>query len=347
MTISEEKTDVLIIGGGPAGLACAKHLAKEGKRTILVERKETIGRKVCAGGITWSGFLQNIPEYLIEKSFPTQHIHTPYQHVQISEPNPIIATVDRIKLGQWMVNEAKEAGATILNNTKAVKISSNSVTLQQGGGKSFTITYKYLVGADGANSIVRRYLKLTTKRVGLGIHAILPIVRDNMEWHLNPRYFGCGYGWIFPHKQTISIGCFVEKNSFDSNQLKENLITWAKTRDVIIPHERIIGGLVNYDYQEFKFNNIFLAGEAAGLGSGLTGEGIYPAIVSGKTIASLICNPMYSLDAYNRMVKKQKLHHKVLYRAQKSNFGRSFLMEILVFLLRVKILKFNMLEMAD
>lgn len=91
----ETQTDVLIVGGGPGGLACARLLAEQGKQVTLVDRKAAIGPKVCAGGITWSGLLQHVPEHLIERSFPTQHIHTALQQVGISEKTPIIATVNR------------------------------------------------------------------------------------------------------------------------------------------------------------------------------------------------------------------------------------------------------------
>ena len=50
-----EKSEVLIVGGGPGGLACATSLARNGVRVVLVERKPVIGPKVCAGGILGMG----------------------------------------------------------------------------------------------------------------------------------------------------------------------------------------------------------------------------------------------------------------------------------------------------
>ena len=43
-----ERVDVLIVGGGPGGLACAADLAAGGVRVLLAERKAKIGAKVCA-----------------------------------------------------------------------------------------------------------------------------------------------------------------------------------------------------------------------------------------------------------------------------------------------------------
>jgi len=45
-----EKMDVIIIGAGPAGIACAYTLAKAGKEVLVIERAETPGGKNVTGG---------------------------------------------------------------------------------------------------------------------------------------------------------------------------------------------------------------------------------------------------------------------------------------------------------
>ena len=342
----EEQTDILIIGGGPGGLACGRMLAEKGKEVLLIERKPVIGPKVCAGGITWSGLLQHVPATLIEKSFPVQHIYTRQQHVQVKEKQPIVATVNREKTGQWMAAKANEAGVKIYTDTHALKIRNGQIVVRH-GTETKTIGYQHLVGADGANSLVRRYLGLATTMSGVGLNCMLPIQRDDMEWHLLPHLFNYGYAWIFPHKQSISIGAYADKTAISTKQLKQNLITWAKSRGITIPADQIRAGLVNYDYQGYAFDNCWLVGEAAGLASGLTGEGIYPAIVSGQAVAQQIIDPDYPAHELARMVKKQQRHHKIIHYAQRTPALCSLLMNLLVFLLRVKILDFRMLEMAD
>ncbi|CAK8719099.1 hypothetical protein KKHLCK_08265 [Candidatus Electrothrix laxa] len=61
-----------------------------------------------------------------------------------------------------------------------------------------------LVGADGANSLVRRSLGISTTERGPGINFQVPGTYSRMEWHMNTKDFGCGYAWIFPHKDTVS-----------------------------------------------------------------------------------------------------------------------------------------------
>ena len=149
------------------------------------------------------------------------------------------------------------------------------------------------------------------------------------------------------NKDSISIGAYADKAAISTKQLKHNLITWAKSLGINIPADQIRAGLVNYDYQGYSFGNNWLVGEAAGLASGLTGEGIYPAIISGQAVAQKIIDPNYPAKDLTRMIKKQQKHHKIINYAQRTPALCNLLMNLLVFLLRVKILDFRMLEMAD
>ena len=108
--------DVVVVGAGPGGLACAEKTAFRGLSTLVLERKETLGTKVCAGGITWNGLLRKISDDLAERQFSKQYIYTRHQQVCLCSDSPIIATVDRQKLGQWMAVRARKVGAVVRSN---------------------------------------------------------------------------------------------------------------------------------------------------------------------------------------------------------------------------------------
>ncbi len=337
----------VIVGAGPGGLACAKKLAKHGVSVIVIERKPEIGSKVCAGGITWSGLIGLVPRELIERSFPQQHIKTRFQRIRISSPTPIIATVNRKKLGQCMANEAESAGASFLTSSYLQSIEKNTVkVLNKTTGKVRTFSFDYLIGADGSQSVVRKYLKVPSEKAGIGINFQISQIRKNMEWHLNTTYFLNGYGWIFPHGDTTSIGAYVDKEVMPARLLKENLLKWGADHGINLQSEKCAAELINYDYQGWDFGNIFLVGDAAGFASALTGEGIYPAIVSGETVAEKILNPHCDLSRLNRMIKKQKTFRRLVKLTGKNSFICSFLAEMGLILLRLKILKFQHLEMG-
>jgi geranylgeranyl reductase len=342
-------TDILIIGAGPGGLACAKKLAENGIKVLVLERKKTIGPKVCAGGITWSGLLRHVPEDLLEGAFRKQYIFSNLQRICVSEPEPIVATINRETLGKWMAAAAVKAGAEISTGVTVLKISREKVSVRDSQGNHSEIRYKQLVGADGSNSMVRKFLGISTSKMGAGINYQIKGECSKMEWHLNTKMFGSGYGWIFPHRKTISIGAYCDRTNLPTSVLKKRLLKWAQKQGYDLGQEQPQAALVNHDYQGFCFENkkSWLVGDAAGLASGLTGEGIYPAIVSGEAVARKIINPAYPADEIAAMVKKQKKHHTVIRLSAKSPFINSLLMEWLIVLLRFKVIDFHTLEMGE
>ncbi len=348
-TVSLNQTlhsEIVIIGAGPGGLACAGKLADHGREVLVVERKAVPGPKVCAGGITWDGLLRIVPEHLIEQSFCEQHIFSNRQQIVVREKNPIIATINRKILGSWMARQAEQAGANILTNTRVIAIDGKRIVIRHANGSEQTLTCSHLVGADGAHSLVRRALGIPTTRLGPGINYQIAGTASRMEWHLNTRAFGYGYGWIFPHKETISIGAYGPMGNMSGSTLKKNLISWARQQGHELAGASCQAAFINYDYQGYDFDTIWLVGDAAGLASGLTGEGIYPAIVSGETVARKIINPKHSDAAITRMVKKQLLHHRVIQMAAKHPRACSLLMEGLILMLRWNIITFHALEMG-
>jgi len=339
--------EVIIIGGGPGGLACAKILAMAGRQVLLLERKSIIGPKVCAGGITWNGLIQRVPEHLVERAFHKQFIFSSRQKICVRDKKPIIATVNRAKLGQWMMRDAVSAGALIHTGCRVKNVSDQAVTAVDTHGCTMRFGFNHLVGADGSSSTVRRFLGINSQKFGTGINYQLPGYYENMEWHLNPRLFGSGYGWIFPHRDTISIGAYSSRHNMNPVLLKKRLIQWAESRGFHLNNEHGRAQLINFDYQGHQFGRNWLLGEAAGLASGLTGEGIYPAIISGECIAKKIADPHYPAEEIRRIVHKQRRHEQILRLAARGKTVCALLMETLIFMLRIKVLDFHALEMAD
>ena len=333
---------VIIVGAGPGGLACASLLADHGIDVLLLERKAKVGPKVCGGGITWEGLIKRVPEHLIEGAFPSQHIRSNYQHTVIQSPDPIIATIRREVLGEWMCQQAEAAGAVIKTSCVVNRIGHDSISTSRGDFK-----YRYLVGADGSSSIVRKYLRLDTEKVGVGIHFQVPGNFNKMEWHLNSALFNNGYGWIFPYQNMASVGVYGVKPHNNPKKMLANLKQWAKQQNISIDGLKPKAGLINFDYRGWHFGNKMLIGDAAGLASGLTGEGMYSALVSGETAARVILDPEYDCHALQLLIKKQQKHQHIVKFSAKHALINITLMEILILALRTKLLPFSMLEMAD
>jgi len=333
---------VIIVGAGPGGLACANLLAEHGMDVLVLERKPKVGPKVCGGGITWKGLIKRVPEHLIESAFPSQHIRSNYQHTIIQSSDPIVATINREVLGEWMCQQAENGGAVIKTSCVVNSIYHDSISTTQGD-----FGYRYLIGADGSNSIVRKHLRLATEKVGVGIHFQVPGNFEKMEWHLNNTLFNNGYGWIFPYQNMASVGIYGAKPYNNPRKMLTNLKQWAKQQKISINGIKPKAGLINFDYRGWRFGNKMLIGDAAGLASGLTGEGMYSALVSGETAARIILDPDHDCHEIQQLIKKQQKHQRIVEISAKHALVNIILMEILILALRTKLLPFSMLEMAD
>ena len=331
----------VIIGGGPGGLACAASLAKNGAKVLLLERKQQPGAKVCAGGVTWSGLGSKLPPELIERSFPTQKISSPLQKTTIRAPKPIISTVNRKKLGHYMTAQAEAAGAKIFSGVTVKEIHAQHVKTSAG-----SFGYRFLVGADGSSSLVRRFLRIPTEAIGTGINCQVDRTFDDMEWCLDSRRFGCGYAWIFPHRDTASVGAYIDRRTMNAKTLLKRFQKWCIQRQIDITDSRPRAALINYDFRGYRFGNRFLAGDAAGLASGLTGEGIYPAILSGETIAKLIINPDADTTKLDHLIKKQQQHQRLLGFVGKNRWCSLICGEAIILGLRTGIIPLRTLEMG-
>jgi len=332
----------IITGAGPAGLACATMLAKSGRKVLVLERNNRVGPKVCAGGITWSGIINRVPADLIERSFQDQHVFTAWQKTIITGKTPLVSTIDRQVLGQWMLQEALEAGAELKTSETVRELSGNLIRT----GRE-TLKFRYLVGADGSSSTVRRLLGIPTDMVGYGINFFVPGNFPDMEWHLNDRFFSNGYAWVFPHKGSASIGAYVSRGVLKPATLLKNFHLWAEKRGISPERSRLTSALINYDFRGWRFGNCFLAGDAAGLASALTGEGIYPAIVSGEETARAILDQGYKSVAMEKLLRRHALHRRIVLMTSGSRLACRMIMETLVAGLRTGTVPFSALEMAS
>ena len=336
------KYHTIITGAGPAGLACATTLAQAGKKILVLERNRRIGPKVCAGGITWSGIKNRVPANLIEKSFYEQQVFTNWQQAVISSHEPLVSTLDREVFGQWMLQEALAAGVEVRTSTMVKSFTDNRL---QTGSEEFE--FRFLVGADGSSSTIRRLLNIPTHKVGVGINYFVPGDFPTMEWHLNDKFFANGYGWVFPHRHSASIGAYADRQSMTPARLKKNFHLWAEKRGINLGQAKMSSALINNYFRGWRFGNCFLVGDRAGLASALTGEGIYQAIVSGEEVALTILNPDHDSLTMNKLLARHNLHSRMVSLTSTNRLTCRIVTEATVLALRNGLIPFSALEMAS
>lgn len=304
--------DVVIVGAGPAGLMAGKVLAEGGKKVAILEKKPIVGDKVCAGGLTMKDFREfGLPKTLIEKEFIKIYLNFKKyrQELSLATDTSWLWTCDRKKLGAWQMIEAKKAGVEIYLNHGAIKIERDFV--QADDNNKFY--FKHLIGADGSSSIVRKFLNLPTKKILVAIQYLdFNAQNKQLEIYFDLAKFGPTYAWVFPHSNYTSVGCGANAELIKSGTLKENFDNWCEELGMNFRKDNLQGAPINYDYQGIEFGNIYLVGDAAGLASGLTGEGIHPALTSGYEIAKKIIDPNYKLEKIKRVIENKNLEEKIL-----------------------------------
>ncbi|MFX1579766.1 MAG: NAD(P)/FAD-dependent oxidoreductase, partial [Promethearchaeota archaeon] len=215
-------------------------------------------------------------------------------------------TVFRDRFDEFLANRAADAGTELIDSTPVVNasVSSQSASVRLADGSE--LSSKYLIGADGVNSIVSRTLGLRPKRkdltkLGLGMEADFHVGKEGVEKATNgnpsilemcPVEGRVSYGWVFPKREHLAIG--VAGAGVHMRALRPQFDSFRRTT------EKRLGVTLNPEKRRTYFlggdglgsknvtTRALLIGDAAGFVDPLMGEGIAYAMQSGVFAASVI-----------------------------------------------------------
>ncbi|MBU1249455.1 MAG: geranylgeranyl reductase family protein [Proteobacteria bacterium] len=305
--------DAIIAGGGPAGAAAARVLAGRGYRVAVVDRAVFPRKKLCGGLLTWKTVRvleavfgldetalreQGLVDYEAD-SYALLHRGRVFSRDQGFHP---FLLVDRSRFDAHLLGLAQEAGAEVMQGVGAAHcIPAEGVVATTDGRE---LTGRFIIGADGANSRLRRALGVDRRRWYAGLARAVEFhvdrgdmpegYRDLTEPELHVGYNRAGYAWVFPGRDRLCIGmCGLEEAG---GACRTHFAEFLNQLGLDPEAQEIHGHPLPYGNWLANpcAGKLLLAGDAAGFVEPLLGEGIFYALMTGRYAAESIATALSS-----------------------------------------------------
>lgn len=320
--------DALIVGAGPAGSTAAFILASRGLKVALLDRRDFPRPKLCGGLLTWKTirFLEAVfhitPRTLAAKG-ALRHATREYgvfdrcrREVRRRIDHPF-HLVDRESYDHLLLQHAVSAGADFRPGSAVASVDLTQCELSAPNGENWT--GRFIIGADGVNSRVRRALlqarKITEPRnpgPAAALECTIPHSHGACPDH--PAIFygfvPWGYAWSFPGNQDQVLGIAALKSKAGRHiaagfrdfvaSLGLKYTNSIRARSHAIPYGNYL--------ETPGHSSVLLVGDAAGLADPFLGEGIYYAHRSAQLAAHAVLEnrsqPDSAIDRYRESYRR-------------------------------------------
>ena len=289
-----ESHDLVVVGAGFAGLACARRAAQRGLSVVVLDCKSEPGERIRTTGIlvkeAWEEWA--VPARLVRR-ITRVRVYTPSQRfVELSGDSYFFMATDTARLMRHLVDETRRSGAQVRfgQGFRGGPSKEIPLTLEESG-----VACRFLVGADGTRSMVAESFGLDrNRRLLKGVEwefEPLSSAENCLHCFIDPQRAPGYIGWVVPGVTTTQVGLAVHchhradmRGFIDSIDALFGLSgrRILEKRSGVIP----IGGLL----RRFHGNRVLLIGDAAGMVSPLTAGGIHNAYRFGRLAGDAIAD---------------------------------------------------------
>lgn len=349
--------DVIVIGGGLAGLVSAIEFSRAGFSTLLIERKSYPYHKVCGEYVS-----HEVLDYLRSLGFdPYDHGAARIERLRLSTPSgknlyspldPGGFGLSRFAMDDALQQLAQRYGAEIRTNTRVTDIQQEDEGFLVKAGPE-TWQARICIGSWGKRDVLdkklgRDFLKEHTGYMGVKYH----IRTDLPEDEIGLDNFPGGYCGVSRVENGVYNLCYLYQRKFGGNyktiheleeaQLFQNprLASIFRNSDFLFEQPVSINE-ISFAARTQQERGIFLAGDTAGLITPLCGNGMSMAIAGARILATtifesgLLKKPRFSiaerdtvLERYGKAWRKQFGQRLFWGRKIQSCFGAPMLSEI-------------------
>ncbi|MFD2903991.1 NAD(P)/FAD-dependent oxidoreductase [Sphingobacterium anhuiense] len=330
----KKNADVIIIGGGLAGLTAALHLTKKRLNVTLIEKYSYPRHKVCGEYLSneilpylnWlsSDILQVYPTNINKLIFTHQNGKTAKADLPLGGLG-----ISRYSLDNSLYLQAVKMGCTVIKATVTnVTFNENAFTVMT---ENQILIAEIVLGAFGKRSNVdqvlkRNFMNKTTPWLAVKGHYSGEFPDDVVALH----NFKGGYCGITKVEDNIINMCYLadlksfkkHKNitEFEQNILYKNKhIKYFFENSTLLFDKPLTISQISFDKKPIIENHILMIGDTAGLIHPLCGNGMAMAMHSAKISSELI------VDYYTGKIVSRKLLEKKFAQQWKQNFEKRLL----------------------